>query len=537
MPAPHLMATLGTLLSIALPHPRLPIVPTELLYARVAVKLTLANGGDGQYGRVWGIWKRAHLTPGLGFYQPDFQCAEYVMRCFKAGGLPVATPPPSSPDWPNLVNVDRILMLLDSRGLAEPAPVSRLRTGDAVFFRFLQQGPDRFSHTALVTGMHPIVTAAHDRNRWGAPLSAYPPYVQLLGLHVQPVPKPPDGLTPLGTTRWAEVALRDPPLRNGPGNAHMRTRLYLGHLLYLSGVERASGSRTGWLHVFSGPLTGFMNGDFLTRVAAPVRVLGVGDTLYGHGSPKRTPVPVAVRGAWGRRLYVDAFGCPVPNWTGDTCPTAFGVLARDTYPVWQVTAVHPVLLTRSPVPGSVSITRLSSGETAAAERVGAYAAVFSLGGPAQAWGVLYAPASDFTWRAGSVALFAHAVTLQGMSVPAETAASIASGRLVTPLQAWPLPANPPPGLIELPPCPAVGPSAAPAGQGASAGSATGPGLVAVPSSPAALCALSRMPPEAPLAAMPKAIHRPRNPGNSRTVARQGIARQAAVRHTSDIRGG
>lgn len=506
MPAPYLLATLGALLSAALPHPRLPIVPTELLYARVAVKLTLANGGDGRYGRVWGIWRRARLTPGLGFFQPDFQCAEYVMRCLKAGGLPVATPPPSSPAWPNLVNVDRILMLLDSRGLAEPLPVGRLRTGDALFFRFLQQGPDRFSHTALVIGTKPMSTSAHDRNRWAAPLSAYPPYQELLGLHVEPVPTPPDGLSPLGTARWAEVALRDPPVRSAPGNGSMRTRLYLGHLVYLTGIDRASGSRTGWLHVFSGPLTGFMNGDFLTRVEAPVRELYAGDTLYGHGTPTRTPVPVAVRGAWGRRLYVDAFGCPVPIWTGNRCLPAFGVLARDTYPVWQVTASRPVLLTRSPVPGSVSIVGMSSGETAAAERIGPYAAIFSLGGPGQAWGVLYAPAQDFVWRAGSVALFAHAVTLQGMTVPAETAASIASGELVTPFQAWPLPATPPPGLLELPPCHTVtGPAsrAAPAARGRSAGTP-----VAVPSSPQALCALSRLPPEAPLAAMPKVIHRP-----------------------------
>ena len=511
MPAPYLLATLGALVASVLPHPRLPIVPLELAYARFAVKLTLANGGDGRYGRVWGIWQRARLTPGLGFYQPDFQCAEYVMRCLRAGGLPVATPPPSSPAWPNLVNVDRILMLLDSRGLAEPHPTSRLSTGDILFFRFLRQSPDRFSHTALVTGVKPTVTAAHDKNRWAAPLSAYPPYQELLGLHVLPVPKPPDGLRPLGSVRWAEVALRDPPLRTAPSLSAMRTRLYLGHLVYINGIERSPGSRTGWLRVFSGPLRGWMNGDFLTRIHGPVRELYAGDTLYGHGAPKLTPVPVAIRGAWGRKLYVDALGCPIPSWTGDVCSAAFGVLARDTYPVWRVTARHAVLLTRSPLPESLPVVPMPAGSTAAAEPLGSYAAVFSLGGPGHAWGILYAPSRDFHWQAGSVALFARSVTLGGMRVPAETAASIAGGKLVTPLQSWPLPKSPPPGLLEVPPC---GPSPASQGVSASPKTAAVAGTHTHTHTPGAydtaplLCSLTRLPPDSPLARLPRRIVRP-----------------------------
>jgi hypothetical protein len=433
------VAWLVTALSGVLHRP--PVRSAELAYARAALRLTLANGGVGLYGRAWGVWRRARMTPGLGFYQPDFQCAEYVMRSLRAAGYAIATPPETSAAWPDLVNVDRAVSYLMARGIARPAAISALRVGDAVAFRYLRDGPNRWGHIAIVIATAPLRLAAHDRDRWNATLKSFAPYRFLLGLHTVRDPRPPDSVVPLAGTAWAEVALRDPPLRRAPAGAWGR-RLYLGLLVKVDGIARAPGSYTGWLRVRSGGLTGWLNGDAATRLPAAPITVGPATPLWQDGRPLHLTAAAPVRGAWGHRLYVDAQGCPVPAWTGRPCAAPYTPLRHPAYPRYTVTASRAVSLTLSPVPGSLAVAELRPGQSAAAEYVGPYAAVFAPGGPAAASGVLYAPASAFTWRRGGDTLVLRALSTPAGPLAAGTAGVLRGGRLVTALPpALPLPAG------------------------------------------------------------------------------------------------
>jgi hypothetical protein len=415
-----------------------PVRVAEMVYARVSVRLTLASGGFGRYGRVWGVWHRAQLTPGFGYYQPDFQCAEYVMRCLRAAGYNIATPPPTSPNWVDLVNVDRAVSYLMARGIARPAPLSQLVAGDVVLFHYLRNGPDNWSHVALVEAVHPLKLSAHDRDRWAAPLSTYPPYQAIRGLHTVSNPTPPHGLAPLGSVAWGEVALRDPVLRATPAGAPGRS-LYLGQLVHLSGAQRGPGSLTGWLHAQSGSLTGWLNGDAVTRLTSAPPLTAPGQEVLGDGRPRVVALPLPVRGAWGRNLYVDAQGCPVPAWTGTPCSAPYVVQGTDAYPAYTVTTAKPVVLTLSPVAGSVTVSRLMPGQSVAAERLGPYAVLFGVGGPAVAGGVLYAPASALTWHSGGVFEFLRATTYGGTTVPAATAAAVTAKGLAALYATFPAP--------------------------------------------------------------------------------------------------
>lgn len=413
-----------------------------MLYARVALRLTLASGGIGRYGLVWGIWHRAQLTPGLGYYQPDFQCAEYVMRSLRAAGYNIATPPPTAAAWVNLVNVDRAVQYLMARGIARPAPLARLVVGDAVLFHYLRNGPDNWSHIALVQGVRPLRLSAHDRNRWAAPLPTLPPAEAVLGLHTVAKPTPPSGLEPLNGATWGEIALRDPPLRVRPSGRAGR-RLYLGQIVHLSAVARAAGSITGWLQVESGPLGGWINGDAVTRLAAPPPLTAPGLPLLGVGRPRVAPGPLPIRGAWGRRLYVDADGCPMPPWTSGRCSAPYVPLAAPRYPAYRVSAPKPVPLSLRPVPGGLVVSRLLPGQSVAAERLGRYAVLFGLGGPAAGGGVLYAPAGALDWSPGGIYEFLRPVAYGSSTVPAATAAAVTRQGLSALFAAF---APPPPSL-------------------------------------------------------------------------------------------
>jgi hypothetical protein len=118
-----------------LPHllVRPPVRGVEMLYERLALRLTVADGAAvGRYGVVWDRWSWSRQTTGLGYDQPDFPCAEYVMRALRAAGYAIATPRVSSPGWIDLVNVDRAVSYLSARGIVAPAPLGRLAVGDVV---------------------------------------------------------------------------------------------------------------------------------------------------------------------------------------------------------------------------------------------------------------------------------------------------------------------------------------------------------------------------------------------------------------------
>jgi hypothetical protein len=183
--------------------------------------------------------------------------------------------------------------------------------------------------------------------------------------------------------------------------------------------------------------------------------------------------PLAVRAAWGTRLYVDAGGCPVPAWTGKPCGAPYLTLAKPMYPMYTVVSARPLALTLSPAAGSVPVWWLPPATPVAAERVGPYAALFAPGGPANWQGVLYAPGAGLTWRKGGVFLFLRATTVGGQTIPAQTAAA-AFGIGLTALRAsypsagsslncatWPGPNGvalgaQPPSCLYVPPSPPTG---------------------------------------------------------------------------------
>ncbi len=105
-------------------------------------------------------------VPGPGWFQPLYECAEFVGRSLHAGGIPVPEVPSSNRRWPVLVNVDRLSYYLISRGWARFSPLGRLRAGDVVLFRYPHAGrpasPTVWSHMALVVAEHPLLLDAHN---------------------------------------------------------------------------------------------------------------------------------------------------------------------------------------------------------------------------------------------------------------------------------------------------------------------------------------------------------------------------------------
>lgn len=114
-------------------------------------------------------------APGEGWFQPHYQCAEFVGRSLHAGGIPVPEVPESNPRWPVLVNVDRLSYFLLTRHDAHWIPLSQLRPGDMVLFRYKNPGhaasPAVWSHTGLVVGTHPVILDAHNAAHRHIPLS------------------------------------------------------------------------------------------------------------------------------------------------------------------------------------------------------------------------------------------------------------------------------------------------------------------------------------------------------------------------------
>lgn len=349
---------------------RPPIRVTEILHARLAVRLTLVNGGIGRYGRVWGRWSLAWLTPSLG----------------TTARLPVRGVRDALPEGGRLCDRDALTVLPQlgrprqrrPRGqLPYPRAPSRDRCRWAVWPSATWCCSTTCA-TARTTGATSRSSSTY--GRWAVPLRSYPPYQAILGWHTLAHPVPPDGLAPLHRA-WEEITMRDPPLRASPAGPALHP-LYLGHLVRLLAVERAPGSRTGWLEVASGPLHGWVNGDWVTRLAGAPAYAQSALAGVGEGDAHRSPAPLPVRGAFGHRLYVDTLGCPTPAWAGHPCAAPFVLRRRARYPMDTVTALRPLDLTLNPVAGSVAVERLPVGRPLAAQRVGAFAARFGAGGRA-----------------------------------------------------------------------------------------------------------------------------------------------------------
>ncbi|MCY0877845.1 MAG: hypothetical protein OWU84_02725 [Firmicutes bacterium] len=109
-------------------------------------------------------------TPGPGWFQPAYQCAEFVARSLHAGHVPIPLVAPANPRWPVMVNVDRLAYFLCTRGWATPISGSQVRPGDIALFRYPHWGtpasPNVWSHTAFIVGIHPLLLDAHNRSAY-----------------------------------------------------------------------------------------------------------------------------------------------------------------------------------------------------------------------------------------------------------------------------------------------------------------------------------------------------------------------------------
>lgn len=141
-------------------HPRL-----ALQYANQHWSWTESSGGLG-----WATLGRFRVirrqVPGSGWFQPDFQCAEFVGRSLAAGGIALPLVSSSNPSWPILVNVDCQTFYLISHGYANYANRKQLKIGDVALFRYNRLGmppsPTYWSHMALVVHVHPLLLDAHN---------------------------------------------------------------------------------------------------------------------------------------------------------------------------------------------------------------------------------------------------------------------------------------------------------------------------------------------------------------------------------------
>ncbi len=235
-------------------------------------------------------------VPGPGWFQPNFECAEFVGRSLHAGGVPVPVVPQSNPAWPNLVNVDRLAYWLLTRGWAVPTTPGRLQPGDIVMFRYPRSGqsasPNVWQHMALVVHRHPLLLDAHNRARYHIPLSslAQPAY-QVRALHIlrhrairtSAIGKPfPPGAP-------VQVAWRDLWTSS-------RTHLYWGQFYRVHSATPRSLSLSG--------VSGVLPPQAVVRVAPTPEVPARGQNRIVLGTTRR-----------GRAL-ISTPDSPIPGWTG-----------------------------------------------------------------------------------------------------------------------------------------------------------------------------------------------------------------------------
>lgn len=213
-------------------------------YADSHWQWALANGRPGPVLDARRAMVRSRV-PGPGWFQPDFECAEFVGRALHAGGLPVPVVPQSNPAWPNLVNVDRLAYWLLTRGWAVPTTPAHLRPGDVVLFRYARPdrpaSPNVWQHMALVVARRPLLLDAHNEARYHVPWSSLAASAyQVQALHVLPKrPSRPgvDG-APLPSGSQVQVAWRDLWTTS-------RAHLYWGQSYRVLSANRASATLKG----------------------------------------------------------------------------------------------------------------------------------------------------------------------------------------------------------------------------------------------------------------------------------------------------
>ena len=109
---------------------------------------------------------RATKVPGPGWFQPEFQCAEFVGRSLARGGIPIPLVSSASSKWPILVNVDRQSYFLQTQGYATFIARSQVKIGDVALFRYRNPGhpesPTYWSHMGLVVHVRPLLLDAHN---------------------------------------------------------------------------------------------------------------------------------------------------------------------------------------------------------------------------------------------------------------------------------------------------------------------------------------------------------------------------------------
>ncbi len=165
-------------------------------YAESHWNWAVATGRAAPIASDHGVRLVAARVPGPGWFQPDFQCAEFVGRSLAAGGIPVPLVPQSNPRWPVLVNVDRLSYYLLSRGYARWTSLQEIQPGDVVLFRYQNPGhppsPTVWSHMALVVHVHPVLLDAHNAAHYHILLATLSRGAfQIQALHVRSQPKPP----------------------------------------------------------------------------------------------------------------------------------------------------------------------------------------------------------------------------------------------------------------------------------------------------------------------------------------------------------
>jgi hypothetical protein len=333
-----------------------------VVYADSHWRWTEGSGCPGPFVR-GGRSGVARLVPGPGWFQPDFECAEFVGRALAAGGIPVPVVPPGQPGWVTLVNTDHLVMWLLAHGWAVPAPPNRLRPGDVVLYRYPHpQQVTYWSHMALVVehAAVPLVDA-HNRSQFHVPWTALTAAgARVEGLRILMRPRPLRGRAP----RWPAGGVVEVVTRDVPWFPGARLETYLGAAFVIRGTRAAAGTVSGWAVIGR---SGRLPTVALRLLRPPPPALPC-RTLLTRRPPALCPGAVVPLGlAPDGHLVASVPGFPRPGWAGP--PAWVEMLA--TRRLWQ--PIRPTALTAPPgtplyalpTPASLVVARWPAGARAA----------------------------------------------------------------------------------------------------------------------------------------------------------------------------